>query len=184
MGNGLNTEDKASGCQTPLGEKPQSKLCHYAVDFETFEQAEPYHLCWQHVVRNNSPRSIFDWLAGENCSDKKNGPGHIVCHCIWHIRGTGSFSLDDKFLVQCSHKGCVASSERQKLCSVRLKTPRCTVAASLSGNIKRCDLQHKCGSVQTIIHQIIWETSEHTRGYWQVTVIETPCTSVLFWMVN
>lgn len=101
--NGLKIEDKASGRQAPLGKKPQSKLYHYTVNFEKIQHLETYHLCWQHVVRNNSVWRIFDCLAGENCSDK-NGLGHIVCHSAWHIRGSGSFSLDDKFWVQQQHK--------------------------------------------------------------------------------
>lgn len=75
----IEYKDKASGRQTPLGKTPQSKLYHYAVDFEKFQHPEPYHLCWQRTVRNNSLRRVFDCLAEENCSDK-NGLGHIVCH--------------------------------------------------------------------------------------------------------
>lgn len=167
MGSGLNIEDKASGCQTPLGKKPQSKLYHYAVDFEKFQHPEPYHLYWQHLVRNNSLWRIFDCLTGENCSDK-NGLGHIVCHCIWHIRGTGSFILDDKFLVQCLHKGCFPSSKRLKQCTWEEKTANdlkqwmrlhnawwlwisCIDSAScyiLNPKKKEetCDLPCKCGS--------------------------------------
>lgn len=114
--NGLKIEDKASGRQAPLGKKSQSKLYHYAVNFEKFQHPEPYHLCWQRVVRNNSLWRICDCLAGENCSDK-NGLGHIVCHCTWHIRGTGSFSLADKFWVQQQHKGCFPSSKGLKQCT-------------------------------------------------------------------
>lgn len=101
----------------------QSKLYHYAVNFEKFQHPEPYHLCWQHVVRNNSLWIIFDWLTGENCLNK-NGLGHIVCHYSWHIRGTGSFSLDDKFWVQHQHKGCFPSSKGLKLHTWKLKTAK------------------------------------------------------------
>lgn len=31
---GVRTEDKASGCQAPLSKMAQSKLCHYAENFE------------------------------------------------------------------------------------------------------------------------------------------------------
>lgn len=119
--NRLKIEDKASGRQAPLGKMAQSKLYHYAVNFEKFQHPEPYHLCWQHVVRNNSLWIIFDCLTGENCSNK-NGLGHIVCHYSWHIRSTGSFSLDDKFWVQHQHKGCFPSSKGLKLCTWKLKT--------------------------------------------------------------
>lgn len=118
--NELKIEDKASGRLAPLGKTPQSKLYHYAVIFEKFQHPEPYHLYWQHAVRNNSLWKICDWLTGENCSDK-NGLGHIVCHCTWHIRGSGSFSLDDKLWVQRQHKGCFASSKRLKLCTWKWK---------------------------------------------------------------
>lgn len=101
----------------------QSKLYHYAVNFEKFQHPEPYHLCWQHIVRNNSLWIMFDWLTGENCSIK-NGLGHVVCHYSWHIRGTGSFSLDDKFWVQRQHKGCFPSSKGLKLHTWKLKTAK------------------------------------------------------------
>lgn len=37
---GLKIEDKASGCQVPLVEKSQSKLYHYAVNFEKSQHSE------------------------------------------------------------------------------------------------------------------------------------------------
>lgn len=37
-----------------------------------FEHPEPSRLRWQQAVRNNSSRIIFDCLAGENGSNKKN----------------------------------------------------------------------------------------------------------------
>lgn len=85
-----------------------------------FEQPEPHHLGWQQAVRNNSRRIIFDCLAGENGSNK-NGPGHIVCHYSWHIRGAGGIGLDDKFWVQRRHKGCFPSSKGLMLRAWKLK---------------------------------------------------------------
>lgn len=36
---GLKIEDKVSVCQVPLAKKPQSKLYHYAADFEKFQHS-------------------------------------------------------------------------------------------------------------------------------------------------
>lgn len=165
--NGLKIEDKASGRQALLGRKPQSKLYLYAVNFENFQHPEPYHLSWQHVVRNNSVWIIFVYLTGENCSNK-NGLGHIVCHRSWHIRGTGSFSFRWQVLSSAPtqrlfflFKGVEAAHLKVKD-SKRLKTvdeiAQCMtfgflnllhwqhiMLGSLPKQRKKSNLQHKCG---------------------------------------
>lgn len=102
------------------------------------EHPEPHHLCWQQAVRNNSQRIIFDCLAGENGSNK-NGPGDIVCHYSWHIRGAGGIGLDDKFWVQRRHKGCFPSSKRLMLHAWKLKA-----ANDLNGRMRYCTTCEVC----------------------------------------
>lgn len=101
-----------------------------------------YHLGW-HVVRNNSPRIIFDWLTGENCRSK-NGLGHIVCHERWHIRGSGSFSLDDKFRVQRRHKGCFPSSKGLKPRAWKLKAAKWLKTAREIAQCVTCVFSESC----------------------------------------
>jgi len=53
-----------------IKEKPRNKLYHYTVNFENFKHPEAYHLCWQHIVRNNSLRRILTVSLGKIAQTK------------------------------------------------------------------------------------------------------------------